>query len=56
MNLSAPTQIVYIIALVIAIIALLMFLNVIAFIPVAAFWVMTLAYVVLAVACLLRGA
>jgi len=56
MSLSAPTQIVYIIALIIAIIALLMFFNVIAFIPVAAFWVMTLAYVILAVACLLRGA
>mgnify|MGYP001272979715 FL=1 len=56
MSLSAPTQIVYIIALIIAIIALLMFFNVITFIPVAAFWVMTLAYVILAVACLLRGA
>ncbi len=56
MTLNAPTQIVYFIALVIAIIALLMFLNVITFIPVAAFWVMTLAYVVLAVACLLKGA
>ena len=55
MNLNAPTQIVYIIALIIAIIALLMFLSVITFIPVAAFWVMTLAYVVLAVACLLKG-
>jgi hypothetical protein len=56
MTLNAPTQIVYIIALVIAIIGLLMFLNVIAFIPIAAFWVMTLAYVVLAAACLLKGA
>jgi hypothetical protein len=56
MTLNAPTQIVYFIALVIAIIALLMFLNVITFIPVAAFWVMTLAYVVLAAACLLKGA
>ncbi|MBX3573088.1 MAG: hypothetical protein KF694_12125 [Mesorhizobium sp.] len=56
MNLSAPTMVVFIIALVIAIIALLMFLNVVAFIPVAAFWVMTLAYVVLAGGCLFRGA
>lgn len=56
MTLNAPTQIVYLIALVIAIIAVLMFLNVITFIPIAAFWVMTLAYVVLAVACLLKGA
>lgn len=56
MSLNAPSQIIYIIALIIAIIALLMFFNVIAFIPVAAFWVMTLAYVVLAAACLMKGA
>ncbi|MFH1796644.1 MAG: hypothetical protein ABIK36_02760 [Pseudomonadota bacterium] len=56
MNLSAPTMVVFIIALVIAIIALLMFLNVVTFIPVAAFWVMTLAYVVLAGGCLFKGA
>ncbi|MDP3898310.1 MAG: hypothetical protein Q8Q62_16705 [Mesorhizobium sp.] len=56
MNLSAPTQVVFIIAVVIAIIALLMFLSVITFIPVPAFWVMTIAFVVLAVGCLLKGA
>jgi hypothetical protein len=56
MNLNAPTQIVFIIALVIAIIALLMFFSVITFIPIAAFWVMTLAFVILAGACLLKGA
>lgn len=56
MNLSAPTQIVFIISLVIAVIALLMFFNVIAFIPIAAFWVMTLAFVVLVAGCLLKGA
>lgn len=56
MNLSAPTMVVFIIALVLAIIALLMFLNVLTFIPIAAFWVMTLAYVVLAAGCLFKGA
>jgi hypothetical protein len=56
MSLSAPTQIVFIIALIIAIIALLMFFNVITFIPIAAFWVMTAAYVILAVACMIKGA
>lgn len=56
MNLSAPTQVVFIIAVVVAIIALLMFLNVIAFIPIASFWVMTIAFVVLAVGCLFKGA
>ena len=52
MNLSAPTQLIFIVALVIAIVALLMFVNVIAFIPISSVWVMTLAYVVLAVGCL----
>ena len=56
MNLSAPTQIVFIIALIVAIIALLMFFGVITFIPISAFWVMTIAYVVLAGACLIKGA
>jgi len=56
MNLSAPTQIIFFAALVIAIIALLMFLSVLTFIPIGAFWVMTLAYVVLAVGCLIKGA
>jgi len=56
MNLSAPTQIVFIISLVIAIIALLMFLSVITFVPVPAFWAMTIAFAVLAVGCLLKGA
>jgi hypothetical protein len=56
MNLSAPKQIIFIIALVIAIIALLMFLNVFTFVAIPAFWVMTLAYAVLAVGCLIKGA
>jgi hypothetical protein len=55
-NLSAPTQVIYIIALVIAIIGLLAGLGVLTFIPLSAFWIMTIAYVILAVACLLRGA
>ena len=56
MNLSAPTQVVFIIALIIAIIALLMMVNVITFIPIASFWVMTIAYVVLAIGCMIKGA
>ena len=56
MNLGAPTQIVFIIATVIAIIALLMVFNAMAFVPLAAFWVMTIAFVILAAGCLFRGA
>ncbi|MBN9233793.1 MULTISPECIES: hypothetical protein [Phyllobacteriaceae] len=55
MNLSAPTQIVFIISVVIAIIGLLAALGVLSFIPLAAVWIMLIAYIVLAVGCLLRG-
>ncbi len=56
MNLSAPTQLIFIITLVIALIAVLAALNVVTFVPLAAMWIMTIAYVVLAGACLIRGA
>ena len=57
MTLSAPKQIVFIIAVVIAVIALIQALTaVLAFIPIAAFWTMTIAFVVLAGGCLIRGA
>ncbi len=56
MDLTAPTQTVFVVALVIALIALLMVFGIISFIPVSAFWVMTIAYLVLAGACLMRGA
>jgi hypothetical protein len=56
MNLSAPTQIIFIITVIIAIIGLLMAFGVFSLGAISAFWVMTVAYVVLAVACLIRGA
>ena len=56
MNLSAPTQIVFIITVIIAIIGLLMAFGVFSLGAISAFWVMTVAYVVLAAACLLKGA
>jgi len=56
MNLSAPTQIVFIITVIIAVIGLLMAFGVFSLGAISAFWVMTVAYVVLAVACLLKGA
>ena len=55
MKLSAPTQVVFLIAVIVAIIALLMFLGVLAMIPVSSFWVMTIAFVILAGGCLLKG-
>lgn len=57
MSLNAPTQIVFIISVVIALIGLLMGLGVLPFITfISAFWVMTVAFVVLAAACILKGA
>jgi len=56
MNLSAPTQLVFIISAVIALIGVLMALSVITFVPIAAVWVVTIAFIVLAGACLMRGA
>ncbi|QKD03407.1 hypothetical protein [Mesorhizobium loti] len=56
MNLSAPTQIVFIIAVVIAIIGVLAALGIVAFIPLASVWIVTIAFVVLAIGCLMRGA
>ena len=55
MRLNAPTQMVFIISLVIAALGVLLALGVISIAAVHAFWVMALAYVVLAAACVLKG-
>ena len=46
----------FIIALVIAIIGVLMALGVMTFIPIASVWIVTIAFAVLAGACLVKGA
>ncbi len=55
MTLSAPTQIVFIIAVVIAILAALAALGVFSFIPIPSVWLMGIAFVLLALGCLLKG-
>ncbi|MCA0434658.1 MAG: hypothetical protein LCH46_15545 [Proteobacteria bacterium] len=55
MNLSAPTTVVFIISVIIAIIGVLAALGVVAFIPLASVWIMTIAFVVLAAGCLFKG-
>ena len=55
MKLSAPTQMIFIISLVVAVIGLLMAFGILAMIPLASVWVMTLAYVILAAGCLMKG-
>jgi hypothetical protein len=56
LNLSAPTTVLFIISLVIAIIGLLAALAVIPSLPVSSFWTMAIAYAVLAIGCLFKGA
>jgi hypothetical protein len=56
MNLSAPTQVVFLISLVIAIIGILAGLAIIPGLPISAFWIVVVGYVVLALGCLLKGA
>jgi len=56
MNLSAPSQMMFIIAVVVAIIAILGYFISIPFISAYAFWILVLAFVILAGACLMRGA
>ena len=55
MNLSAPTNVVFIIAVVIAILAALAALGVFTIIPIASVWLMGIAFVILALGCLLKG-
>ena len=56
MNLNRPTQLVFIISLAIAAAAALVALGIIPSIPIASVWLMGIAYAVLAVGCLFKGA
>ena len=56
MTLSAPTQMLFIIAVVIAIIAIIGVFVAIPFVSAYALWILVLAFVILAGACLMRGA
>jgi hypothetical protein len=56
MRLSAPTFFVFIISVIIAVIAALAALGIIPSLPLASVWIMAVAYVVLALACVFKGA
>jgi len=56
LNLSAPTTVMFIVSLVIAVIGVLAALGIASFIPVASVWIVTIGYAVLAAACLFKGA
>lgn len=55
MRLSAPTTLVFVISLVIAIVGILVGMGMIVGISIASFWILAVAYVVLAAGCLLKG-
>ena len=55
MNLSAPTQVVFLISLIIAVLAIVGVFVAIPFISQYAFWVAVIAYVVLAAGCVMKG-
>jgi len=55
MNLSAPTQPVFIVSLVIAVLAVIGVFTAIPIVTPYAFWVAIIAYIVLAVGCLAKG-
>jgi hypothetical protein len=55
MNLNAPTQVVFVISLIIAVLALIGHFVQIPFVSEYKFWVAIVAYVVLAAGCLMKG-
>jgi predicted membrane channel-forming protein YqfA (hemolysin III family) len=55
MKLSAPTMLVFLISLVLAVLGVLAGLGILAVIPVPAFWLVTAGYAVLAIGCLFKG-
>ncbi|MDP1732618.1 MAG: hypothetical protein Q8L54_15875 [Devosia sp.] len=56
MTLNAPSQVVFIIAVIIAIIAVIGVLVTIPFVSAYAFWILVLAFIVLAGGVLMKGA
>ena len=54
-QLSAPSQVLFLVSLALAIIAILGALVILPFVTLYAFWIALLAYLVLAVGCLLKG-
>ncbi len=56
MNLSAPTNLFFIISLILAVIGLIVGLGIIPSLPISAFWIVIAGYAVLAFGCLFKGA
>ncbi|MEM7633964.1 MAG: hypothetical protein AAF299_05355 [Pseudomonadota bacterium] len=56
MKLSAPTTVLFVISVIIAVLALLPVLGIASIVKVSSFWLMAIAYAVLAIGCLFKGA
>jgi hypothetical protein len=55
MKFSAPSVLIFVISLVIAVIGVLTALGTVSFIPLQSVWIMAAGYVVLAAGCLFKG-
>jgi hypothetical protein len=55
MRFSAPTGLVFLIALIVAVVAVLEQMGTISFVPLASVWIMAIAYAVLAAGCIIKG-
>lgn len=55
MKFSAPSVLIFVISLVIAVIAALTALGTVGFVPLASVWIMAIAYAILAAGCLFKG-
>ena len=55
MKFSAPTGLVFLVALVVAVVAALEAMGTISVIPLASVWIMGIAYAVLAAGCIIKG-
>lgn len=55
MKLSAPTTLMFVLSLVVAILGVLVALGVLPFILVGSVWIVAIGYVILAVGCLFKG-
>ena len=54
-KLTAPTNLVFLISLIIAVLGILSGIGAVSLISISAFWMVTIGYAILAVGCLLRG-
>jgi hypothetical protein len=55
MQLNAPTQVVFIISLILAVLALIGYFVAIPFVTAYAFWLAIIGYIVLAAGCVMKG-